>query len=58
MSPCVYHMSSLTKAVTLPVHNNVITQAVLFEGDRVSDPLSAGYLISSYGAFLVVSYGQ
>ena len=37
MSPCVYHMSSLTKAVTLPVPDNVITQAMLFEGDRVSD---------------------
>ena len=36
MSPCVYHMSSLTKAVTLPVSSKVVTQAVLFEGDRVS----------------------
>lgn len=35
MSPCVYHMSSLTKAVTLPVPDNVITQAMLFEGDRL-----------------------
>ena len=40
MSPCVYHMSSLTRAVTLPVPTKVITQAMLFEGDRVSNVLS------------------
>jgi len=35
MAPCVYHMSSLSNAITLPVPNKVVTQAVLFEGEKV-----------------------
>ena len=45
MSPCVYHMSSLTKAVTLPVSSKVITQAVLFEGDRVSGRYQSFFVV-------------
>lgn len=50
MSPCVYHMSSLTNAITLPVPSKVVTQAVLFENEKVRDYLgyktSGGCLIS------------
>ncbi|XP_065890497.1 THO complex subunit 6 homolog [Dysidea avara] len=35
MSPCVYHMSSLSNAITLPVPNKVVTQAVLFESEKL-----------------------